>query len=144
MHFSLCLLNFRWFTKTANKRTNWCQLQGLSQRNWNESTCSFHTHDSSALNLIVMISHLDTIIDKNTIPDLSYTIPKVKSRYLITGTDTTDFPEFGFNFLFFFFSNSTISVETLIQFHKEPVSSFKILLKCCSWKSLFLDDAKIT
>lgn len=79
-----------------------------------------------------MISHLDTIIDKNTIPDLSYTIPKVKSRYLITGTDTTDFPEFGFNFLFFFFSNSTISVETLIQFHKEPVSSFKILLKCCS------------
>lgn len=49
VHFILCLLNFRWLSKTANKRTNWCQLQGFPQRNWNEPARSFHTRDSSSI-----------------------------------------------------------------------------------------------
>lgn len=58
------------------------------------------THDSSALNLIMMISHLDTIIDKNTIPDLSCIISHLTLDPDISHTDITDFPEFGFNFQF--------------------------------------------
>lgn len=113
VHFILCLLNFRWLRKTANKRTNWCQLQGFPQRNWDEPAWSFHTHDSLSLHLIRMISHLDAILDKNT--NLRFVLDdiwsEVRSVSLISGTDTADFPELEFDF-----SVLNIAISVRIQY----------------------------
>lgn len=111
VHFILCLLNFRWLSKTANKRTNWCQLQGFPQRNWNEPARSFHTRDSSSIppfnegwSATLMLFYIKT----QSLICLNDIWSEIGSISFITGTEIVDFPELEFDVNIL---NITISVR---------------------------------